>query len=136
MDLHLYRTHFRAGTNGMLFFKQHFICFTIELPWVANRRDISCIPDGSYELEPFYSVRFGHHIRLKRVPERSGILIHAANDALKELRGCIAPVTALSGIGKGLESRKALNRLLIKLEAVRNPGEGVFLTVGSVHSGR
>ncbi len=120
----------------MLFFKQHFICFTIELPWLANRRETSCIPDGMYELERFYSVRFGNHIRIKNVPERSGILIHPANDALTELRGCIAPVLQLTGIGKGLQSRQALDKLLLKIEAGTSVGEGVFLTVGSVHSGR
>lgn len=136
MDLFLHRTHFRAGTNGVLFHRHLFICFTIELPWLANRRGESCIPDGVYEIEPFYSVRFGNHIRLKEVADRTGILIHPANDASKELRGCIAPVTQLTGIGKGLDSRRALEKVLLKMEAARNPGQAVFLTVSSEHSGR
>jgi hypothetical protein len=41
------------------------------------------------------------------VQGRSGILFHAANDALKELRGCIAPVTEHTGEGKGNWSRNA-----------------------------
>ena len=38
-------------------------------------------------------------------------LIHPANNAQKELRGCIAPVTKLSGPGLGLMSRKAFTKL-------------------------
>ena len=45
---------------------------------------------------------------------RSGILIHPANDALQELKGCIAPVSLLSGAGKGLRSGMALE-ILVKL---------------------
>jgi hypothetical protein len=38
-------------------------------------------------------------------------LIHPANNALQELRGCLAPVSQLSGIGQGWSSRAALNKL-------------------------
>jgi hypothetical protein len=37
--------------------------------------------------------------------------LHPANDARKELKGCIAPVTALTAPGKGTGSRKALEKL-------------------------
>ena len=97
---------------------------------------MSCIPDGTYEMEPFYSPNYGHHLRIKNVPDRIGILIHPANDALKELRGCIAPVSQLTGIGKGLGSRQALEKVMLRIEAVLEPGEAVFLNVGSVHSGK
>lgn len=135
MDFFLYRNHYRSGTNGELFHKQHFVCFCIELPWRANRKDVSSIPDGIYELEPFYSPTHGHHIRIKNVPDRSGILFHVANNALKELRGCIAPVSQLSGIGAGLNSRLALNKLLLRLHAIREGGGPVFLTISSEHRG-
>lgn len=45
------------------------------------------------------------------VRQRTAILIHAANDAMKELQGCIAPVTVLTGEGRGSQSRAALNLL-------------------------
>jgi histidinol phosphatase-like enzyme len=38
-------------------------------------------------------------------------LIHPANDAKKELLGCIASVTIQTGIGKGSGSRIALEQL-------------------------
>jgi hypothetical protein len=45
------------------------------------------------------------------VPKRKYILLHPANNAKKELQGCIAPVTKLSGPGLGLLSRKAFTKL-------------------------
>ncbi|HLW08264.1 MAG TPA: DUF5675 family protein [Marinilabiliaceae bacterium] len=136
MDLYLHRTHYKNGTNGILFHKRLFMCFCIELPWIVNKRNISCIPDGTYEMESFYSPKFGHHLRIKNVPERLGILMHPANDALKELRGCIAPVSQLTGIGKGLGSRQALEKVMLRVEGVLEPGEVLFLTIRSEHSGR
>ncbi|MDP2687035.1 MAG: DUF5675 family protein [Aequorivita sp.] len=136
MDFFLHRTHYRAGTNGSLFHKNQLLCFSIELPWRANKRNISCIPDGIYELEPFYSLQFKHHLLVKGVPNQSGILMHPANDATSELCGCIAPVLQLTGIGKGLGSRKALDLLVLRIEAFREPGEAVFLNVSSEFSGR
>lgn len=136
MDFYLHRTHYRAGTNGALFHKNQFLCFCIELPWQLNQRNTSCIPDGTYELETFYSPTFNHHFLVKGVSGRSGILIHPANDALSELRGCIAPVSQLNGIGKGLGSRQALDKLLMRVEGFREPGEMVTLTILSELSGR
>ncbi|WP_310993611.1 DUF5675 family protein [Aequorivita marina] len=136
MRLYLHRTHYRAGTNGALFHKQHFLCFCIELPWRLNQRNVSCIPDGTYEMAVFHSPTFKHHLLLKNVPNRSGILIHPANDALEELRGCIAPVSQLTGIGKGLGSRRALDLLLMRIEGFCEPGEALTLTVISELSGR
>lgn len=136
MDLYLHRTHFKEGTNGALFHDDQFVCFTIGLPWRCNERNVSCIPDGTYEITPFYSPQFKHHLRVLEVPNRNGILIHPANDALTELRGCIAPVSQLTGIGKGLGSRRALDQLLMCVETFREEGEPVFLTVCSEQSGR
>ena len=50
-------------------------------------------------------------MELVDVPNRKFILFHPANNAKKELNGCIAPVTKLSGPGLGLMSRKAFERL-------------------------
>ena len=38
------------GTEGILFFR-HFSCFTMELPWRENQRNISCIPAGIYSVQ-------------------------------------------------------------------------------------
>ncbi len=136
MDLFLFRTHFRAGTNGMLFHKQHFICFCVELPWLCNEQNTSCIPDGVYELERCYSLEFGHHIRVKKVPERCGILFRSSIAAGDCSSGAIIPFIRLEGVGKGSGSKEALHKVLMRMEAARSEGECFFLTVESVHGGR
>src|SRR5690554_1292058 len=131
MELQLFRNQFEGGTNGALFYQGKFICFMIELPWKENARNVSCIPDGRYELALWYTDRFKHHLVVKNVPGRSGILVHPANDAMRELRGCLAPVTHLTGIGTGVYSRKALDKLLMFIERCRMKKEPLFLTITS-----
>ena len=50
MELELLRTYDPEGTNGELGSGGKRICFTIELPWLHNQHNISCIPEGRYEL--------------------------------------------------------------------------------------
>ena len=112
MELELVRTYFPNGTNGEFFFGGVRVCFSIELPWLGNKARISCIPEGRYELIKRYSQHFGWHLQVMNVKNRDLILIHPANDALKELKGCIAPDSILKAEGKGLESRIALRKIL------------------------
>ncbi len=127
----LHRAYFKEGTNGALFNSDRFLCYTIELPWKDNKRNVSCIPEGQYEIEPRFSKRFKHHLILKDVKDRSFILFHPANDALKELQGCIAPVTYLSGIGKGIYSRDAMQKLLSLVYQAKERKEPILLTIKS-----
>jgi len=129
MEWVLQRSYYARGTNGALFVNGKFVCFTIELPWRENRRNVSCIPEGRYELEPRISKKFGNHLLLVGVPQRSMILLHPANYALGELKGCIAPVSELSGIGQGLHSRRALERLLVVHRDAVERQETIYLTV-------
>ncbi|MEP5341043.1 MAG: DUF5675 family protein [Algibacter sp.] len=131
MDLTLYRAYFKEGTNGTLFCSDTFLCHTIELPWRNNKRNTSCIPEGQYQIEPRFSKRFQHHLILKTVKGRSYILFHPANNALKDLEGCIAPVTYLSGIGKGIYSKNAMQKLLSLVYQAKDRKETVLLTIKS-----
>ncbi|MCB0439606.1 MAG: hypothetical protein KDD20_12775 [Mangrovimonas sp.] len=131
MELVVHRAYFEEGTNGALFNSGKFLCHTIELPWKDNKRNISCIPEGVYEVEPRFSKRFKHHLILKAVKGRSFILFHPANDALKELQGCIAPVTYLSGIGKGVYSKSAMQKLLSLVYQAQDRKEHILLTIKS-----
>jgi hypothetical protein len=130
MELLLRRTCFTGGCNGSIYRDDVFVCHTIELPWKENQKGISCIPEGRYELQKRYSPRFKWHLLVKGVKGRSVILIHPANDAQKELKGCIAPVCTLTGEGKGFLSRNALTRLLAVVYAALQK-EQVFLTIKS-----
>lgn len=107
----LNRTYFPEGTQGTLEWNGTLVCHAIELPWLENQKQISCVPEGEYVLQKRFSSKFQWHLHLKNVPGRDLILIHPANDAKTELMGCIAPVTKHTGIGKGSLSRKALEKL-------------------------
>ena len=131
MELLLQRAYFKEGTNGTLFCSDKFLCHTIELPWENNKRTISCIPEGVYQIEPRFSKRFKHHLILKNVKGRSFILFHPANDAKRDLEGCIAPVTYLSGIGKGVYSRDAMQKLLSLSYQAEDRKEKILLIIKS-----
>lgn len=111
MNLVLKRTYLMNGTNGCIYHNDVLICRTIELPWRENKQSVSCIPEGIYKLRKRYSTKFNWHMEIIGVINRSIILIHPANNAAKELKGCIAPVTSLIGSGVGTDSRKAFNKL-------------------------
>ncbi|ARN70619.1 hypothetical protein BST91_02630 [Nonlabens tegetincola] len=131
MNLILKRSYFERGTNGALFLNGHLVCFMIELPWRENQRNISCIPEGCFEVVPRFSPRFKNHLHVLDVSGRSLILIHPANDALRELEGCLAPVSQLSGLGKGLSSRAALQKVLSLCHQAYDRKEKVFITIKS-----
>ena len=131
MILFLTRTYFPEGTNGKLECEGKLISYTIELPWKRNERGISCIPEGKYFIRKRYSAKYKWHLELVDVPNRTYILIHPANNAKKELRGCIAPVTKLSGPGLGLMSRKAFTKLKNLVYKALDNKESVELIVQS-----
>ena len=131
MKLELIRTYFPNGTNGLLQNVKGIICYTIELPWLNNEVGKSCIPEGKYVLTKRYSQKYKWHLLLNDVKNRSLILIHPANDAKKELRGCIAPVITLSGEGFGLESRKAFLKVKDLVYQAIDRGEKVLLEIKS-----
>ena len=129
MEIQLYRSYHQNGVNGLLFISGKAVVKTIELPWRSNATGISCIPEGSYVLRKRYSPKFKHHYEIAQVPGRSHILLHPANDATRELRGCIAPVLQHTGEGKGSSSRIALEHLKNHLDPVLERGEEIILTI-------
>ncbi|WP_445720379.1 DUF5675 family protein [Flavobacterium sp.] len=129
MVLFLTRTYFPDGTNGKLECEGKFICYAIELPWKNNEKRVSCIPEGKYFIRKRYSPKFKWHLEVVDVKNRSFILFHPANNALKELNGCIAPVTKLSGPGLGLMSRKAFEKLKALIYKALDNKESVELIV-------
>lgn len=135
MKLELIRTYHPEGINGELLIDNVKVCNTIELPWKENQSRVSCIPEGKYKLTKRYSLRFGWHLLVNNVVNRSYILIHAFNDALKESKGCIAPVFVLTGNGKGLRSRAALQLLLSIVDPEFERGKQIFITIKKAVNG-
>lgn len=61
----------------------------LELPWNGNRRNVSCIPAGSYLVSKTDSPKFGKGtFAVHQVKNRAGILIHPGNFT-RDIEGCI-----------------------------------------------
>jgi hypothetical protein len=89
--------------------------WTLEPPWKGNARNISCIPEGKYDVRPRRSERFGDHFELMDVENRSYILVHAGN-FFTDTEGCICVGLALADINNDqhpdvTRSKAALERL-------------------------
>ena len=97
------REYYKKQTHGTLTVydedsgEQVFKCRTLELPDLGNQRNVSCIPEGHYDVSPVYSQTFGHIYGVEDVPGRSLIRIHQGNYAgsinprtgRSDIRGCI-----------------------------------------------
>jgi hypothetical protein len=130
MEVIIKRTLGQQGCNGELYINGRFICYTIELPWRDNQRQISCIPAGRYTLRSHRSPTFGRVAYvIGTQPQRDFVYFHAANNALTELKGCIAPVTAITGEGRGTSSRAALDRFQREVFAAFDANTVVNLTI-------
>lgn len=73
-----------VNNNGQI-----WVCKTLELKDANNLPKESCIPEGSYMCIWQNSPKFGWCYEVTNVPNRSRILIHAAN-YFTQLLGCIA----------------------------------------------
>ena len=70
--------------------------YSIERPWLDNEANVSCIPEGTYEMAWRLSPRFGWTWHVKNVSERIHILINVANFP-KDVQGCIGLGSSLMG---------------------------------------
>ena len=129
MELELIRTYYPTGTNGKIQYQNRLMMYSIELPWKDNLAQVSCIPEGRYELKKRWSPRLHRHLQVSDVPARECILIHPANDALRELKGCIAPVSLIIGQGKGIRSRIAMDALNNLVYGAMDLDDRVFLNI-------
>jgi hypothetical protein len=99
---------------------------TLELPWLNNQHQISCILPGVYDLELWNSEKFGKCLHVRMVPDRDAILIHKGNFN-KDTHGCILVGSRFSDIDKDgyldvIESGVTLNKLMSLIE-----GDGVLI---------
>ena len=66
-----------------------FTCKTLELPWMNNKQNISCIPTGEYKVKWAFSPRFLKYMyHVQNVKGRSGIRFHVGN-YYTDIQGCI-----------------------------------------------
>lgn len=102
------------GTFGTLEIDGKPYCVTGELPWRDNARGKSCVPAGEYLVEWDPSPKYGMKYELRAVPDRTTILIHAANHVGDEdlgfkaqVDGCIALGAAVSELEGQLAVRSS-----------------------------
>jgi len=68
------------GTFGVIMEENEApFALTIEPPFLDNRRNVSCIPDGEYYCAEYNSQRHGYTYEVTHVVNRSGILFHKGN---------------------------------------------------------
>lgn len=94
-----------------------FKCFTLEPADRGNKRNISCIPEGTYTvLKELTSPGHAYpHFRVLNVPGRSGILWHGGN-YFRDTLGCLLVGDCLGdrnkdGVIDVLNSRATLQKL-------------------------
>ena len=94
MDFKL--TRFRkttAGVYGVFEFEVRPGAFepfgvTRELPWLDNKKSISCIPPGKYLCKRYSSKKYKNTFEITKVPGRKYILIHIGNFKSNS-KGCV-----------------------------------------------
>jgi hypothetical protein len=103
MRAKLCRQYYDKQTHGTLTIydedtnEEVFKCRTLELPDRDNQRNISCIPEGHYDVVPRTSAKYKDHLHILDVPNRSLILFHWGNYAgsinprtgHSDIRGCV-----------------------------------------------
>jgi len=108
-----------AGTYGVIIVnKKHLFC-SLELGFNSNKKNISRIPAGTYDLRKRRTGKYANHYELLNVPSRSGIIIHSGNTK-EDVRGCILIGERFYEKGV-LDSIKALKRFHSLLKAAKHP---------------
>ena len=105
----LVRSYLPDRTVGQLTVGAMAFC-SVERPWIDNQPNISCIPEGTYLVEPDDT---GKHrwYSICNVPERTFIEIHTANKP-SQLAGCIALGHEFAANFDVLESKDAMTMLI------------------------
>jgi len=111
---------------GKLILPDGWSCFTLERPWEQNQQNISCIPEGIYQLGMRSSSivqrtsggEFNKGYEIQNVLNRTFIMIHPGN-YIRNSKGCILPGKNISYSNKeGLmvtHSRDTFRNLMKRL---------------------
>ena len=88
-----------TGVFDMYNNNKNIVCYSLELPWRDNKKNISCIPKGTYKCTLYNSPKFGKVYKVLNVPNRTNILIHIGNYN-SQTQGCIMLGDELKDINK------------------------------------
>lgn len=94
-----------------------FSFLTLELPNLANKKNLSCIPEGFFKVVPRRSKKYGTHFHVLDVPNRSLILFHHGN-YVTNTKGCILVGRTLKDLNSDglLDVTNSLDTMKILLE--------------------
>lgn len=109
------------GMFGVLYVPGHRLFMTGELSWLDNRKWVSCIKPGGYNVKWTYSPKYKRKMYIiKNVPNRFGIRMHSGNwvgnrkyNLRHDATGCILlgeRLGYLKGQKAVLDSRNAMKR--------------------------
>lgn len=91
---------------------------TMELPYLDNKKQISCIPPGVYIVRKRWSPAHGNHFHILDVPNRDMILIHGGNYYFN-YKGCIGVGASFADLNKdGLKDITDTKKTLAKLHSI------------------
>ena len=94
--------------------------YTVERPWIDNKINVSCIPEGQYKCFRYSSKKYPETFQVVDVPNWTTILFHVANWPVN-VKGCIGLGLKLfpprSGFGV-VQSKNAMARFLVDMQSV------------------
>lgn len=105
------------GTPGKLTVANSaYTCHTLELEWLNNQHDVSCIPAGTYRCEVSYSNHMKKNLyHVLNVPDRTTVMIHNGNYGGQESKGLKSDILGCILLG---ESEGKLNGQEVVLDSV------------------
>ena len=83
----LKRIYLPSYTFGTLYIDGEYFGYTLEPPWQNNKKNVSCIPSGTYKIIPAKHKNYVAYEVLD-VSERKHIKIHIGN-WISDTTGCI-----------------------------------------------
>ena len=151
MELQLirYKTS-KNGTQGLMLINHEYFCHTLELPWLNNVPNVSCIVAGRYKLiqrtesgkankqkiyyigKPLEKIMSNGMIEISGIPGgRSMILIHKGNQ-IKQIEGCVLigdHIYTTKSFSKVLTSQQAYDRFYPMVMGELLKGEEVYIDI-------
>ena len=120
MIVDMVRVYEPGVTTGMLIVAGRVLGFTLERPWLGNKRNVSCIPEGVYTCRRYKSKKYGDTFEVMNVWGRDNILFHSLN-FVHETEGCIGIGDKIGYIGQEraiLDSKSAMGLFMDELKEV------------------
>jgi uncharacterized protein DUF5675 len=111
--------------KGRVLYSSHLL----ERGWNDNKKNVSCVPEGIFDLKLEYSPKFKMDLwEAKGIPNRSECKFHAAS-FWDDLNGCFSPGEARFNIGrdKELDMIYSMEMLILFMDAMGKDTEAQLI---------